>query len=113
MVSLHKPALNASLHFGAMRMFGLCFVAALQLAVEVAVFRGGGGLVVGALHGHPEQRFVALRIAVDRRDHYQHVGGRRGRTAATAIVGRRCSRIMMMVIRCIGLLQVPRGPVHH
>jgi len=68
------------------------------------VLRGGGGLVVGALHGHPEQRFVALRIAVDRRDHHQHVGGRRGRATATAIVGRRCSRIMMMVIRWIGLL---------
>lgn len=113
MVSVHKPTLNASLHFGAMRMFGLCFVAALQLAVAVGVFRGGGGLVVGALHSHPEQRFVALRIAIDRRDHHQHVGGRRGRAAATAIVRQRCSRIMMMVIRWIGLLQVPCGPIHH
>lgn len=92
------------------------------VAVAVAVLRGGRGrLVVGALHGHAEQRFVALRVPVDRRDHHHHVGGRgRRRTATTAdaaapaIVGRRRGRVMVMVMvmRWFGL-QVPGGPVDH
>jgi len=91
------------------------------VAVAVAVLRrGGGGLVVRALHGHAEQRFVALHVPVHRRDHHHHVGGRgRGRTATTtdaapAIVGRRRGRVMLMVMlmRWFGL-QVPGGPVNH
>jgi len=120
---VRASALNASLRFGATPVIGrLQRFAALQLhlvAVAVAVLRrDGGGLVVGALHGHAEQRFVALRVPVDWRDHHHHVGGR-GRTAATtdaapAIVRRRCGRVMVMVMvmRRFGL-QVPGGPVNH
>jgi len=116
-------ALNASLRFGATPAIGrLQRFAALQLqlhlvAVAVAVLRGRL-VAVGALHGHTEQRFVALRVPVDRRDHHHHVGGRgRGRTATTtdaaaAVVGRRRGRVMVMVMRRFGL-QVPGGPVDH
>lgn len=86
--------LYTSFDLDARRIIGL-----RRLVAEPCVVRGRRF----GTDGDPEQRLVALRVTVDRRDHYQHV--RRARR--TVVVHRHCGRRRRQV-----LVQVSRRSVH-
>lgn len=79
---LYKWRLYASFDFDAVWIFRTTVVVVVVVIARATGVKRCGhrwrhhGRRFGTGHGHPEQRFVLLRVTVGRRDHYQNVRSR-------------------------------------